>query len=232
MELIDPNKYIGTFSKYGVPRVTEILSAMLHEDFLMTWANNIGLYKHQKYKDVLNTSADIGSSVHEAIENHVSGKGIFDQSKYPDDTRRGIVMAFNSFLEWWDIILKQNYKVLMQEHTLVCKYFGGTLDLLMEINGKIYIVDFKTSNHPSYKYFLQLAAYRYILMNEYNINPDGCLILMLDKSKCHFTELLLDFGNEEHLAYIEQCQETFLSLVYAYYNRGIATQMYTDIFGG
>ena len=34
-----------------VPRTTHILSSMLHEEYLMQWANAIGLYKRKKYTD-------------------------------------------------------------------------------------------------------------------------------------------------------------------------------------
>lgn len=120
---------------------------------------------------------------------------------------------------------------MLQEHTLVCKYFGGTLDLLLEIDGKIYLVDFKTSNHSSYKHFLQLAAYRYMLRETEGINVNGCIILMLDKKSDMFIEHILDFENIDHLNYIDQCQESFLSLVYAYYQRIQNQYLYNQIFG-
>ena len=60
------------------------------------------------------------------------------------------------------------FRVIETEKQLVCPYFGGTLDCLAEIDGRIYIIDFKTSNHITYKYFLQLAAYKYMIENYYN----------------------------------------------------------------
>lgn len=232
MELqIDPNLYTGDNDKYGVPRVTEILSAMLHEDYLMKWSNSMGLYKRKKYEEILDRSAYIGSCVHGAIERYVSCEEEFSAERYGLNIRNEISNAFNSFLEWWRIIESNNYRVLMQEETLICKYFGGTLDMLIEINGRTYIVDFKTSNYPSYKHFLQLSAYRYML-EEKGIKVDGCIILMLDKKAIKFKEFVLDFSNNGHLAFINQCEECFLSLVYGFYNRGIVEEEYKRIFGG
>ena len=51
----------------------------------------------------------------------------------------------------------------------------------MRINGKIYLIDFKTSNHVTYKYYLQLAAYSKVLREKENINIDGVIILQLNK---------------------------------------------------
>ena len=44
------------------------------------------------------------------------------------------------------------------------------MDGCYEINGRKYIVDYKTSNHVTFRYFLQIAAYRYILREELTNN--------------------------------------------------------------
>lgn len=233
----DPTLYppakSGHYSIDGrnVPRVTEILSAMLHEDYIVEWSNRIGLYNHQKYHEVLNESSLIGTYTHSSIEKFLKTGAVHSFDDIDPRYRYRVTNAFNSFLSWWRIINSHNYKIMLQEHTLVCKYFGGTLDLLLEIDGKIYLVDFKTSNHSSYKHFLQLAAYRYMLRETEGININGCIILMLDKKSDMFIEHILDFENIDHLNYIDQCQESFLSLVYAYYQRIQNQYLYNQIFG-
>lgn len=217
-------------NKY-VPRVTEILSAMLHEDYLMEWSNRIGLYSHKEYKATLQRSADIGTYVHQSIENYLQNGIELDIHTIPHTFRDPVDSAFTGFLMWWDIIKQHSYKILMEERELVCEYFGGTLDLLLEIDGRIFLVDFKTSNHPSYKYFLQLSAYRYILREEHNINIDGCLILMLDKKHFTFRELVVDLDDIEDSTFMMNCENTFLSLVYAYYNRIMVERQYGNLFG-
>lgn len=232
----DPNKYpsakSGEYSIDGrnVPRVTEILSAMLHEDYIVEWANKIGLYNHQKYHEVLGEASVIGTYVHSSIEKFLKTGSHPDFSDISIKYRNRVTNGFNSFLSWWRIINSLNYEILMQERTLVCKYFGGTLDLLIKVGSKIYLVDFKTSNHSSYKHFLQLSAYRYMLKEVEGIDVDGCIILMLDKKSDMFLEYCLDFDNQEQLDYMNQCQETFLSLVYAYYQRIQNQYLYSTIF--
>lgn len=233
LSLINPDNFIGDNSKYGVPRVNDILSAMLHEDYLMKWSNAIG-FKHQSYKDTLESAAYVGTCVHEAIENFLMNGEYINHHDYDctNEQCNKIHNAFLSFTEWWDIILKTSYEILLQEKTLICKYFGGTLDMLIKINGKMYLVDFKTSNSSSYKHFLQLSAYRYLLKECENIEVDGCIILMLDKNEATFTEKVLDFSIPEHIQFMNNCEECFLSLVYSYYTRSIVQTQFNNIFGG
>ena len=107
----------------------------------------------------------------------------------------------------------------MQEQELTCPWYGGTLDLLMKINGKVYLFDFKTSNHFSYKYFLQLAAYAHVLRTKYGIKIDGFGIIKLCKDCINFYECIVNMEDDYDKQFMDNCEETFLSLVYAYYNR-------------
>ena len=204
-----------------VPRVTEILSAMIHSDALMYWANSLG-FKGMKYKTALNNAANIGTAAHNAIENF-----LVDKLKTTDN------IPFLGFMMWYDIVTQEKgipIQVIYIEHSLSCQWFGGTLDGLLKIGNKIYLIDFKTSNYVTYKYFLQLAAYRYMLRVLEGINVDGVIVLQLDKDEPGFNEYLLDFAHIDHLEFINHCETTFLSLVYAFYNINKAEMMYKTIF--
>lgn len=206
---------------YNVPRVTEILSTMIHSDNLMYWANSLG-FKGKSYKSVLNLAADIGSSAHSAIQKFLEDK-IQTYSNIP----------FLGFMLWYNIVTKDKgiaVDVVYVEHTLVCEWFGGTLDCLMRIGNSVYLIDFKTSNHVTFKYFLQLAAYRFMLRTVEGIEIDGVIVLQLDKEEPGFNEYLLNFNIEEHLAFINHCETTFLSLVFGFYNIKKAEEMYKNIF--
>ena len=104
------------------------------------------------------------------------------------------------------------------------------MDALLKIGDKIYLVDFKTSNHVTFNYFLQLAAYRFMLKLRENIDIDGVIVLQLDKEEPGFNEYLLNFSIEQHSSFMTHCEETFLSLVYAYYNVEYAENLYKSIF--
>lgn len=225
---VDRYQYQG----FNVPRVTEILSDMLHEDFLMTWANNIGLYQKKKYKDTLEAAANKGAYVHDAIEDYIQNGNDLDIETVETEYRKEVNYAYGSFRAWWDnLCSKRNVKIVMQEQKLVCPWFGGTLDLLVDIDGRIYLLDFKTSNHASYKYFLQLAAYRYILKYFYGIEIYGCGIIKLNKKYISFEEFIIDKAMKEYEDFMALCETTFLSLVYAYFNRIDVERRYSLLFG-
>lgn len=198
-----------------VPRVTKILQKCIHSDSLMYWANSLG-FKHKSYKKTLDASANIGSYTHECIDNYLEDNNFeANYNNMPYESTN----AYKSFIRWFnDINSVAIVKVIFHEKRLVCKYFGGTLDGLYEINGKIYLVDYKTSNNITYKYILQLAAYRYMLREVLNIEIDGCIILQLSKYNISYNEYVLNFDNIDHLKYINDCEAAFLSLVFAYYN--------------
>lgn len=232
VELIDNiynNKYNFEsdyiYNGFRVPRVTKIISKCIHNESFMSWANSLG-FKHQSYKKVLEKASNIGTQCHNSIDKYLE-----DNSFEPDNIENNARNAYNAFLKWFNSINSvNNVKVIFHEQTLICKYFGGTLDGLYEINGKKYLIDYKTSNHISYNYFLQLAAYRYMLREIYNIEIDGCIILQLNKYSVSYNEYLLDFSNIEHFNFINLCEQTFLSLVYSYYSLYSTEQSFINIF--
>ena len=208
----DSNSY--TYEGYKVPRVTAILHKCIHSDAIAQWANSLG-YKHQSYRKTLDMAANIGTVAHNNIDEYLEDNTHVITSSAPIESQ----YAYQSFIKWFNDINKNaNVEVLMHEKTLVCKYFGGTLDGLYKINGKVYLVDYKTSNYIRYNYTLQLAAYRYMLRELLNITIDGCIILQLSKNQVGYNEYVLDLSTTEQLKYMDECEEAFLSLVFAYYN--------------
>lgn len=208
-----PYIYNGKF----VPRVTEILSSMLHEDYIVNWANHLG-FKRTSYKDAIQEAANKGTFTHNFIENKLKYNNDPLMDMIPLELKYDVKNAYNSFLYWWNTV-QENHDIyiLMQEVPLICPYFGGTLDLLMDIDDKRYLIDFKTSNYISYKYYLQLSAYKYILSTIYGIEVDKLMIIQFDKKGVNYCEYLLDCINDKE--YIDLCTNTFFSLLNAYYER-------------
>ena len=207
-----------TYFGIQVPSVTTILSKCIHEDYLMNWANYLG-FKRIKYRDELNRSANIGTEGHNAIERFLSDNIECDN------------IPLKGFILWWEMLItNHSVKILGMEERMTLPYCGGTYDLLLEIDGRIFLVDLKTSNHFTYKYFIQLAGYRHMLYKCKGINIDGCLILKLNKFEPAFEEQALDFSIDEHYQFIEQCAFTFISLVLAYYNIAKTEKDWKNIF--
>lgn len=215
--LADDSEY--RYNGIRVPRVTHILSAMLHDDYLIPWANAMGLYKHLKYDDIMDKATSIGSIIHNAIEDYLQNKKDLDFSIVPEEYKHEVYNAWSAFKSWWSIVEKHNYKIIMEEQTITCQYYGGTLDLLLEVDGMTYLIDFKTSNHLSYKYFLQLAAYRRALFYEMNINTDRCILLQLSKKSNTYNEVMLFMDDPMDAEYMRRCDSMFMTLVYGYHQK-------------
>ncbi len=234
VELSESKKW-GTYSYNGiaVPRVSEILSSMLHEEYLLDWANSLG-YRRVHYTDVRDLSASKGTAAHNTIEKFLkSNDREVDYEEIEPDCRLAVKNVFGGFLKWYDIVSANNSLEIVEiEKTVVCPFVGGTLDLLTLINGELYLVDFKTSNHMTYKYFIQLAAYYYILEAYYGIKVKGVLILWFNKRKPEFREYMISFSDPYQFQFINHCRDTFISLVYAYYNRLLVQDGYNNIFKG
>lgn len=220
---IDNNKsqYINR-DGIRVPRVTEVISRMLHSNSLMYWANRLGL-KGLKYREELNKAAALGTRAHSAIEKYLKEKISTDCN-----------IPFLGFLMWFNIISEAStspVEVIYVEHKIVHKLYGGTLDCLMKINGRIFLIDFKTSNHVTYNYFIQLAAYKYALKTVENIDIDGVIVLQLNKEEPGFKEYLLDFYYIDHKVFMDTCVDAFLSILYAYYKVWVVEYQYNaDLF--
>lgn len=202
----------------GIPSVTELLS-FIDTEGLIGWANRIGRQGIDN-KDVVKKAADFGTMVHESIEMYLKRKPVKNEN-----------VCLESFKNWWNGINNNHrVRILGQEESLMCPYFAGTYDLLITIDDKPYLIDFKTSNVVGYKYFMQLAAYRYLLYHVKNVNIEGAIILQFDKQESNFTEFSLTFSNPDDYEFIENCYRAFMGLVYTYYNAKLCQRQFGLMF--
>ena len=210
-----------TYKGYKVPRVTSVLADMLNEEYLITWANNVGLFQRKKHTYYRNKATTIGSAVHNAIEERIQFQITPDFENIKDaKDRLAASQSYNAFDSWWSIIESKS-RVILEEYTLITEYCGGTLDLLININGKLYLLDFKTSSQMSFKYYVQLAAYRRMLYDLLGYIVDGVIVLRLDKKTGRYEESVLDFSVYDDLLFIERCDSLFISILYGYYCRSM-----------
>jgi hypothetical protein len=215
-----------------VPRVTEIISAMIAEPGLMKWANNLG-WKKISYNKFMKEAADKGTYSHLAIEKFLKKENIditsFNIMNYR--IRETVLNVLDGFKLWWNDLNKDHkVKVILQEETILCKYFGGTCDCVLKVDDQYWLIDFKTSNHMSYNYALQLSAYRYLLQTQKNINVSKCMVLRLNKDYPNYYIYEFDMENSQHLEFMENALETFMILSSAYRMRLSNTEEYNKIF--
>lgn len=218
----------------SVPRVTEVLSAMLHEDYLMSWANGLG-WKRISYRGYMREAADKGTYSHLAVERYLkNGHLDLDELNIPNEKIKDVVRScMDGFMKWW-INIHNEYKdieIIFLEESMIHPYFGGTCDCLLRVDGKYYLIDFKTSNHMSYNYGLQLAAYRFLLKELKGIDVSMCSILMLSKTDHDYKVYTLNLEDKSHKDFIDNCEQTFLTLLAGYKMRLYTNEQYYETFG-
>lgn len=201
-----------TFNGRNVPRVTDIISACMHEEAFMQWANRLG-FQRKDYNHTLQWYADYGTEVHEVLEKYIR------TGRMPKKITH--INPIQAFENWWKQIKSNNkVKVLGQEFPLTCQYYGGTYDMLLEVNGEPWLVDFKTSTHISFRYMLQLAAYRYMLKERGIIKElRGVIVLRLFKDRPAFEEFVLDLSKDLELCFLDNCERLFNAFAYTYWWR-------------
>ena len=221
---ISRNKF-DTYDYYNipVPRVTKILDEMINKPFLIKWAATIG---YKRYLGAKDQATSIGSKVHELIEYYVMHKGKeeldINYKKAPVQAPM-IDRAYNNFKNWYAYLKKCGYKLkpLYTEKQLVCPYYAGTTDMIADIGGRIYILDFKTSKKLCYDYILQLAAYKWIIDNGFDDkihHIDGIGLIRVDKDKDIFEDLFLTEEIPYQKAMIDEYIRGFGTLLAAYYS--------------
>lgn len=169
-----------------VPSVTTIISNVLHKPGIAEWSNSLGL-RGKKYLDVLNEKANIGTYVHNAIERYLRGEE-YKPVMFPviDKEVKEHLTSFISFLD------NHTIKNPIMEKTFVCSRYGGTLDLICELDGKMVLCDFKTSKSFYVSHFIQLAAYLALICandEELYDKIENCYIIRVNKDKTHIHKM-------------------------------------------
>jgi len=181
MNTITP--YLSTHTTYMlksgeiVPSVTQILKAVIAKPGLQKWANKLGL--NNKNLDNENKSTlGVGKLLHAYIQADLSG-ALVDEVGY---TIWEVGLAKKSLTQYLKWKSSRQIKTIKTEYIMVSERYryGGTLDALLELNGELTLLDWKTSNSMSLDYKLQLSAYLFLLQ-EQGIVPSKAALLRLPK---------------------------------------------------
>ncbi len=145
-----------------VPGVTTI-TGVLNKPALVPWANKIGLQgiEVSKYVDDL---AAIGTLAHYMVECHIKK----EKPALDDYSKNQIDSAETSFLKFLDWEGKHKIQYMETEKQLISEKFqyGGTLDILMVLDGVRTLVDLKTCKAIYSDHFLQVGGGYMLLANE------------------------------------------------------------------
>lgn len=181
-------KYVN---KYGdvVPSCTTILK-IINKKELLYWANSLG-WKRKKINDELEKASTIGILTHSYIENIIKNEKV-DLSKLDfqsKEVEKGVINSLQSFVKWWKNN-KHRIKIIDIEKQFTSDYYGGTIDLICELDGELTIIDFKTSKSFYFSMFLQLAGYTKLYEDITKNRIENVAILRLDKTNSNEAEFM------------------------------------------
>ena len=154
------------------PSVTTVLSKMLDKSGLDAWRKRVG---EEQADNISRLAAARGTNVHNMCENYVRGEDV------------DLSMPFN-------VTMFNQIKKVLDEHvddivgcelTLVSDELkiAGSCDLIALYDGKLSIIDYKTSSKNKMKqwiesYFLQTVLYSYMLWEMTGMMAKQCVIII------------------------------------------------------
>ena len=160
------------------PSVTYVLSHYPKGKFFEDWLKKVGYSADY----IVKKASEEGTQVHEMIEEYLNGKELRFLEHGIPVYDINVWQMFLKFVEFWE-----EYKPTLIEaevHLFSDKLkIAGTCDMVCEINGELWVIDFKTSNHLQTTYDLQAAIYAQCFEECFGKKVDRTGILWLKSSK-------------------------------------------------
>ena len=160
------------------PSVTYVLSYYPKGKFFEDWLKKVGYASEY----IVKKAGEEGTLVHEMIEDYLNGKELnFLQHGIPMYNPK-IWQMFMRFVDFWE---KYNPTLIEVEVHLFSDELkvAGTCDMVCEIDGEIWVIDFKTSNNLQTTYDLQTALYSKCFEECFNKKINRTGVLWLKSSK-------------------------------------------------
>ena len=161
----------------ALPSVTTILGKTKDKTFLKKWRQKVG---EKKAEQIIRDSAKIGTALHLYIERFVNGE------QYKDLTKIGIQAE-----KMAKKIIDESFKDLTEiwgseVHLYYPGKYAGTTDMIGVYKGRPTIIDFKQTNRPKKRewiqdYLMQLSAYAVAHNKLFNTEIDQGVILMCSR---------------------------------------------------
>ncbi len=173
-----------------VPSVTTVIGNVLgfNKNILINWTKSLA-FRGQDADKVKKDSATIGTSAHYLIECKIRNEK-FDKEELKKLTKEQLIQVTNAYKGWkkWEEEWKPD-EYLYTEISLVSeKYkFGGTVDIVVKKDDKIYILDNKTSNSLHMEMIVQLGAYKILFEEHHTEKINQCGIIKIEKKKPEYS---------------------------------------------
>ena len=207
--IVDGSRYYN-INDTKLPSVTEILKATESEEkksSLLKWRQRVG---NEEADRIMKTSSSRGTKMHKYIEEYLIGQSNIDLSSETNDAQLMSNKIINEGLckldELWGAEVTLSFPGL----------YAGTADACGLYNGKESILDFKQSNKPKKRewiedYFLQIAAYGLAHNKVYSTNvSQGVILVCTPPPMCLFQEFIISEDD------FEKYQNQFLNRVDSY----------------
>lgn len=149
------NRYYTLDNVTFFPSVTSILEVYPKGFGFNQWLKDVG----NNASEIAERAAEQGSRVHNACDQLAKGYEL----QWINEAGEGVYS-----LEEWKMILRfkefiqlSGAKIVHNERSLCSPElgYGGTIDLVIELDGKLWLIDIKTSNYLHTVNELQVAAY-------------------------------------------------------------------------
>ena len=152
---IGDQRFYQRKSKTFYPSVTYVLSYFPKGKFFENWMKDVG----HNSDIIARKAAEEGTETHEAIEKFLNGEELVWINEYGKANYNLIVwQMLLRFAEFWNThkpeLIATEQHIFSDEHK-----YAGTIDLVVRLDGKVWLLDIKTSNSLHTSYDLQLAAY-------------------------------------------------------------------------
>ena len=161
----------------ALPSVTTVLNKTKDKTFLKKWRQKVG---EKKAEQIIRDSAQIGTALHLYIERFVNGE------QYKDLTKIGIQAE-----KMAKKIIDESFKDLTEiwgseVHLYYPGRYAGTTDMIGVYKGRPTIIDFKQTNRPKKRewvqdYLMQLSAYAVAHNKLFNTEIDQGVVLMCSR---------------------------------------------------
>ena len=167
-----------------VPGVTTVIGRFKDSGGLLWWAFEQGKSAERGEINTLydkrDEAASLGTTVHEMVEAHIDGVEYVIDPDYTEEQIEKVWAAYGAYFEWQK---NCGMEFVAQEIPLVSEQhqFGGCPDAIARINGKLCLIDWKTSGGVYPDYLIQLAAYKQLWEEAGNEPIEGFHLCRFDK---------------------------------------------------
>jgi hypothetical protein len=172
------SRYYRRNGKY-YPSVTYVLGYYPKGKFFENWLKQVGFSADY----IVKKAAEEGTQVHELAEEYLNGAELnFLDERGRPQYNPDVWQMFLRFVEFWETfkptLIETEVHIFSDELKV-----AGTCDLIVEINGELWLLDLKTSNQIQTVYELQTAVYGQCYEECFGKKIDRYGILWLKSSK-------------------------------------------------